>query len=51
MPMVVGVMPRSEAMMAFSTAATMDLSNGLTDNERASGVLMLATWARGVGVP
>ena len=50
-PAVLGLSPKSELMMAFSTACTMDCSQGVTVSIRASSVLILATWLNGDSAP
>jgi len=50
-PTVVGVRPRLEARIAFSTTATMVFSKGVMVSERASATAMLATWGNGTSDP
>ena len=50
-PTVVGVRPRLEPRMAFSTTATMVFSNGVMVSERASATATLATWVKGTSEP
>ena len=51
LPTVVGVKPRSEARIAFSTAPTMFFSYGVIVIERASATATFATCMTGVSVP
>ena len=50
-PAVFGVSPRSDFRIAFSTAATADLSQGETASVRESSTLTLATWLSGTSLP
>ena len=50
-PTVVGVRPRSEARIAFSTGPTMVFSYGVIVIERASAMATLATCMIGVSLP
>ncbi|MCY1179969.1 hypothetical protein D9M73_203950 [compost metagenome] len=50
-PAVAGFKPRSEVMMAFSTAWIMLLSNTLRARVRESSTVTLATWRSGVSEP
>ncbi len=50
-PSFVGVIPRSDCMMAFSMAATELGSKGWITRTRGSGTLIEANWFMGVGVP
>ena len=51
MPAELGVSPRSELMIAFSTTATMFFSHGVTVSVRASSTPTLATCASGTSEP
>ena len=51
LPSLEGLRPRSEVRMAFSTAATIDLSHGSAMMSDDSGTFSVATCAIGVGVP
>ena len=50
-PSLIGVSPRSDAMMAFSIALSWLTSHGWIVSVRASGTEMDAIWLSGVGVP
>ena len=50
-PALMGLSPRSEVRIAFSTTETMGFSQGLTVRVRASSTLMLATWLSGTSEP
>ena len=50
-PSLLGVRPRSDSMIAFSTAVMMLRSYGCTVSRRGSGALMVASWLSGVRVP
>ncbi|MNN81249.1 hypothetical protein D3C81_1980560 [compost metagenome] len=50
-PAVAGLRPRSDVMMAFSTAWIMLLSNTVRARVRESSAITLATWRSGVSEP
>ena len=50
-PAVVGVMPRSDAISAFSIGATMVFSHGVMMIVRASASDTEATWDNGMSAP
>ncbi len=50
-PAVVGVMPRSDAISAFSIGATMFFSHGVIRIVRASDSETEATWLSGMSEP
>ena len=50
-PAVLGVSPRSEARIAFSTADTMGFSQGVMVSVRASLTVTEATWVSGMSEP
>ena len=51
LPAVLGVMPRSDFMRAFSTTETICLSYGMIVIVRASSTATLATWLSGDSAP
>ena len=50
-PSLVGLIPISLAIIAFSTSCKMLLSNGVIIKTRASGIWIEAIWFKGVGAP
>ena len=50
-PAVLGVSPRSDAKMAFSTGPTICFSHGVIVIERASVIAMLAHCVSGISAP
>lgn len=50
-PAELGFKPRSDAMIAFSTAGPIERSNTLIFKVRESSTVTLANWRSGVGVP
>ncbi|MCY1554472.1 hypothetical protein D9M68_910460 [compost metagenome] len=50
-PAVFGLSPRSEVMMAFSTAWIMPRSKTVSARVRESSAITLATWRSGVSTP
>ena len=50
-PSLAGVIPRSEAFKARSMSFKDDLSNGVTNKTRASGIVIEAIWLSGVSTP
>jgi hypothetical protein len=50
-PAVMGVNPRSEFIMAFSTTETIGFSQGDTASVRESSTVTLATWLIGTSEP
>ena len=51
LPSLVGLRPRSEAMIARSMSAVSFFSHGWMTISRLSGTVSDATWLSGVGVP
>ena len=50
-PSEAGFSPRSDSMIAFSTALARPRSQTLTERQRGSGTLMVPTWEIGVIEP
>ena len=50
-PSLAGVIPRSEALMLCSMSFKDDLSNGVINKTRASGMVIDANWFNGVSTP
>jgi hypothetical protein len=51
LPSLIGVRPRSDFMMAFSTTPIWAASHGWITSVLASGTETVAIWVTGVGVP
>ena len=51
LPSFAGLRPRSEERIAFSIFAISDTSHGCATIRVGSGMVSVATWFRGVGVP